>query len=109
MAMYEETLRLMSAKLGPEHPHTLTSMDNLATAYRKARRLDQAVPLAEKTLRLKKGKLGPSHRETLVSMTNLATTYIEAGKLELAIPLFEQTLPLRKPSSARIILLRSRA
>ncbi|WP_423842205.1 tetratricopeptide repeat protein, partial [Actinomyces naeslundii] len=36
--------------LGPDHPDTLTSRNNLAGAYRDAGRLDEAIPLFEQTL-----------------------------------------------------------
>ena len=33
LKLHEETLALMKAKLGPDHPHTLMSMNNLANSY----------------------------------------------------------------------------
>ena len=60
------------AKLGPDHPDTLTSMNNLAVGYQDAGKLDLALPLYEETLKLMKAKLGPDHPDTLTSMNNLA-------------------------------------
>ena len=71
-------------------------MNNLATAYLDAGKLDKALPLLEETLALRKSKLGPDHPDTLISMNNLATGYRAAGKLDKALPLFEETLALRK-------------
>ena len=34
LPLFEETLALMKSKLGPDHPDTLTSMNNLAGATR---------------------------------------------------------------------------
>src|SRR5262249_34055431 len=45
LPLIEETLKLIKAKLGADHPRTLVSMNNLATAYRDAGKLDQALPL----------------------------------------------------------------
>ena len=72
LPLFEETLKLVKAKLGPDHPDTLTSMNNLASAYQAAGKLDQALPLFEETLKLRKAKLGPDHPDTLISMNNLA-------------------------------------
>ena len=72
LPLFEETLKLRKAKLGPDHPDTLTSMNNLALAYQAAGKLDLALPLYEETLKLKKAKLGPDHPDTLMSMNNLA-------------------------------------
>ena len=33
LPLLEETLKLQKAKLGPDHPDTLTSLNNLAVAY----------------------------------------------------------------------------
>ncbi len=62
----------MKAKLGPDHPDTLGSMNNLANAYRDAGRLSEALALYEETLKLRKTKLGPDHPATLQSMNGLA-------------------------------------
>ena len=74
-------------------------MNNLASGYQAAGKLDQALPLFEETLALMKAKLGPDHPDTLTSMNNLAWLpgRREAGQ---ALPLFEETLALTKPSSA---------
>ena len=61
----EEALALRKAKLGPDHPDTLTSMNNLAISYAAAGQNDRALKLFEETLALRKAKLGPDHPETL--------------------------------------------
>ena len=92
----QRSLALRKAMLGPDHPDTLASMNNLAAAYNGAGKLDLAVPLHKATLNLLKTKLGPDHPQTLYSMSNLAGAYLEAGNLDLALPLHEETLKLRK-------------
>ena len=92
----EKARATRKAKLGPDHPDTLSSMNSLAAGYQNAGKLDKALPLYEETLALMKAKLGPDHPDTLTSMNNLATGYQDAGKLDLALPLYEQTLALQK-------------
>jgi hypothetical protein len=82
--------------LGPDHPDTLTSMNNLALGYEAAGKLDLALPLYEETLKRTGANLGPDHPDTLSSMNNLASGYLAASKLDLALPLFEETLKLRR-------------
>jgi tetratricopeptide (TPR) repeat protein len=96
LPLLEETLKLMKAKLGADHPDTLASMASLAVGYHSVGKLDLALPLYEETLKLTKAKLGADHPHTLTSMNNLATSYRAAGKLDLALPLLEETLKLRK-------------
>ena len=50
--LHEATLKLMTARLGPDHPHTLTSRRSLALAYQAAGRTAEAIALLEATLKL---------------------------------------------------------
>jgi Tfp pilus assembly protein PilV len=96
ITLYTKARKVVTDKLGRDHPDTLTSLGNLAGAYQAVGKLNLAVPLYEETLQLRKVKLGPEHPDTLASMHNLAEAYQAAGKLALALPLFEETLQLRK-------------
>ncbi len=92
----QTSLELARARMDPNHPNTLATMNSLASAYLDAGKLDQALPLYEQTLKLMKSSLGPTHSATLGTMNNLAMAYEDAGKLDQALPLFEATLKLRK-------------
>jgi hypothetical protein len=78
--------------LGPDHPDTLTTRNNLASAYQDAGRLAEAIPLHERTLTDRERVQGPDHPDILASRGNLALAYRAAGRLAEAIPLFERTL-----------------
>ena len=82
--------------LGPDHPDTLASRNNLAVAYRDAGRLDEAISLHEQTLAARERVLGPDHPDTLNSRNNLAVAYRAAGRLDEAISLHEQALAARE-------------
>jgi len=82
--------------LGPDHPDTLHSRNNLANAYREAGRRDEALTLHEQTLAAYERVLGPDHPDTLQSRNNLALAYRDAGRLDEAITLDEQTLAARE-------------
>jgi tetratricopeptide (TPR) repeat protein len=82
----------ISTALGSEHSNTLSSRNNLASAYRAAGRLAEAVPLYEATLALSERVLGAEHPSTLTSRNNLASAYHAAGKVAEAVPLLEATL-----------------
>ena len=87
-----ESVTRAGEALGPGHPDALASRNNLAGAYRKAGRLDEAIPLYEQTLKDRIRILGHHHPDALASRNNLAGAYQEAGRLDEAIPLYEQTL-----------------
>jgi len=58
--------------LGPEHPDTLTSMENLATTYSGQGRYEEGREIKLKVLHLCKKVLGSEYPHTLTSMNNLA-------------------------------------
>ena len=66
--------------LGPGHPGTLASRNNLATAYQEAGRAAEAIPLHQQTLADRERVLGPDHPDTLQSRNNLANAYRAAGR-----------------------------
>ena len=88
----ERALELRQTRLGPDHPDTLLSRNDLAVAYRESGQLDRAIPLLEQVVETRRAKLGADHRDTLFAMNNLAGAYMRAGQLKRAIPLFEQTV-----------------
>ncbi|MDH6228985.1 FxSxx-COOH system tetratricopeptide repeat protein [Streptomyces sp. MJP52] len=75
---------------GNDHPHTLTTRNNLARAYRSAGELSRAVQLQECTLHDSERVLGNDHPDTLITRNNLAYTYRVAGRVDDAITLGEQ-------------------
>jgi tetratricopeptide (TPR) repeat protein len=94
--MHEATLKFMESKLGPDHPSTLTTRNNLAQAYADAGHSTEAINMHEATLKFMESKLGPDDSNTLTVRNNLAAAYWKAGRLDRSIPLFETTLRLRE-------------
>jgi serine/threonine protein kinase len=89
---HDRSRALRRQALGADHPDSLASMNNLATAYQDAGRFADALHLFEETLTGFKAKLGPDHPDTLDSMNNLASAYNDAGRLNDALSLLEETL-----------------
>lgn len=71
------------------------SISNLASAYRDAGRLAEAIPLYEQFLAARQKKLGPDHRDTLISMNRLANAYSDAGRDFDAIHIYEEVLAIK--------------
>jgi hypothetical protein len=90
LPLLEDTLKRRKAKLGPDHPDTLSSMGNLARGYCVAGRLDLALPLLEDALKRSQAKLGPDHPHTLNSIGSLAKACLDAKQPEKALPLFDE-------------------
>ena len=77
LPLFEETLKLRKAKLGPDHPDTLASMNNLAGSYAALGRHSEALPLYEETLKLTKAKLGANHPDTVGTIYDIACTHAQ--------------------------------
>jgi len=65
--------------LGPDHPSTLASRNNLAFAYRAAGRAAAAIPLFERTLAGMERVLGPDHPSSMTVRDNLAAARASQG------------------------------
>ncbi|MGA5040169.1 FxSxx-COOH system tetratricopeptide repeat protein [Streptomyces capoamus] len=89
---YQRLTNARTTQFGEDHPSTLISRNNLASAYESAGDLGRAIPLHEQTLTDRVRVLGEDHPDTLISRNNLAYAYESAGDLGRAIPLYEQTL-----------------
>ena len=96
ITMGESLLKDRERVLGPDHPDTLASRNNLANAYQEAGRVAEAIELNERTLADMERVLGPDHPDTLGSRGNLATAYQAAGRAGEAIQLHERTLADRE-------------
>ena len=95
ITLNEQVLTARTRVLGPDHPDTLTILNNLAGAYHAAGRLDEAITLYEQVLTDSIHILGPDHPNTLTILNNLAGAYESAGRLDEAITLYEQVLTAR--------------
>jgi tetratricopeptide (TPR) repeat protein len=84
--------------VGPEHPDTLTTLNNLALAYWNAGKTPEALALFEQVRDVRVKKLGPDHPHTLTTLDNLAGAYRSAGKTPEAIALYEQVRAARLKS-----------
>ena len=79
--------------LGNDHPHTLSSRNNLAYAYKSAGRLAEAIALYEQVLTDSIRVLGKNHPYTLATLNALARAYKDAGFQNKATALLEGGTP----------------
>src|SRR5438067_1436167 len=79
IALFAKARATFTARLGPDHPDTLRSINDLATGYEQTGMLDKALPLLKEGTRLRKARLGPDHPATLPTINKLAAAYRDAG------------------------------
>ena len=80
IATYEPLLADKERILGPAHPDTLATRNNLAVAYQAAGRVAEAIAIYEPLLADRARILGPTHPHTLNTRRNLAVAYQAAGR-----------------------------
>ena len=78
--------------LGPEHPSTASSLNNLGEIYRFQGRYREAEPLYKRSLGTITKVLGPDHPDTASSLNNLAGLYVSQGAYTKAESLYLRAL-----------------
>jgi len=89
-------LAIREQALGPNHPNTATSLNNLALLYIDTGAFDQALPLFERALAIKERALGPDHPDTATSLDSIAHLYQKIGDYGSALPRHERVLAIRE-------------
>jgi len=80
--------------LGPDHPQTAASLNNLAGLLKDQGSYDAARPLYERALAISERVLGPDHPDTATSLNNLAALFRAQGNYEAARPLYDRALDI---------------
>ncbi|WP_212735590.1 tetratricopeptide repeat protein [Herbidospora galbida] len=78
VSLHEQTLADCERVLGSNHPRTLASRNNLASAYRAPEDLGRAISLYEQTLADCERVLGADHPTTKVVRSNMAAARQQA-------------------------------
>ena len=92
--LYNRALEIRERVLGPDHPETATSLNNLAALYYNQGWYEEAEPLYKRALEIVKWVLGPDHPDMATSLNNLASLYNNQGRYEEAEPLYKRALEI---------------
>src|SRR5438128_9924509 len=77
-------LAIRQQVLGPQHPHTARSLNNLATLYYNLGQYEDALSLLQQAVAIRQQVLGSEHPHTATSLNNLAILYNRLGRYEQA-------------------------
>ena len=98
-ALDSQVLEIQRRILGPEHPETLHSMNNLAQDYDDQGKFATAESLYSQMLEIQRRVLGLEHPDTLMFMGNLGHLCCEQGKYARA-----EALLILAPEAQRRVL-----
>ena len=93
--LWRQATDLSERTLGPEHPHTLKSVNNLAEVLRAKGDLAAAAPLYRRALEARERILESDHPDTLVSVNNLAELLKARGDFAEAEHLYHRASEAR--------------
>ncbi len=71
LLLYEQCLERMKKTRGVDHPKTLKTMNNMASALMQANRLVESSELTEKVLAIKSRVYGDEHPESLITLRDI--------------------------------------
>src|SRR5713226_997524 len=95
-ALQQQSMEIRQRVLGPEHPDTLTSMNDLALDLDDSGHYAEAEKLEREALDISRRVLGPEHPDTLMLMSNLANTLWQEGHYPEAEKLNRETLGIQR-------------
>ena len=70
--LLQRALAIYEQELGPTHPNTASSLNNLAGLYESQCQYSEALPLYQRALAICKQELGPDHPNTVTIRENYA-------------------------------------
>jgi tetratricopeptide (TPR) repeat protein len=104
--LYERALAIWEQVLGPEHPATATSLNNLAVLCYNEGKLAEAAALMRRALAISEQVLGPQHPDTAISRWWMGVVLQDAGDLaqaaayiRAAVATFEAVLGPQHPNT----------
>lgn len=92
----ELALKLAERALGPNHPDTLTPVNNLGIIRHALGDFDGAEALYHRALETRVRVLGPDHPDTLTSVNNMGFLLRARGEFEVAARFYIHALEARK-------------
>ncbi len=107
ITLAERALRLREATLGPEHPATAASLNNLALLYGRMGDYSRAERLFQRALAIREKVLGSEHPDTTTSLNNLAFVQIDLGHPKEALALARRALQAEEAALANILIFSS--
>jgi ankyrin repeat protein len=93
---YQEVYEIQKRVLGPEHPDTLTTRNNIASVLDDQGKYEEALQAYKKVYDIQKHVLGPEHPNTLSIRSNMATVLFKQGKLEEALQAYQEVYDISK-------------
>jgi tetratricopeptide (TPR) repeat protein len=90
--LFTDVLEITETVLGPEHPYTLISVNNLGAVLERQGKYGEAETMHRRALECREKALGPEHPHTLTSISNLGAALEREGEYEAAEIMHQRAL-----------------
>ncbi|MCI0491294.1 MAG: tetratricopeptide repeat protein [Blastocatellia bacterium] len=87
---------ILERVLGPDHPDTISFLNNLALIYHSVGNYAKAEPLYRRVLDVREKNLGPEHASLVSPLNNLSLLYFSMGDFTKAEPEALRALAIRE-------------
>ncbi len=110
-SLLEESLGILTKRLGLGNPWTITTLNNLARLYAETGRYSQAAVLYHQVVKVTVDSLGPRHPNLGVYLNNLAEIYDRQDRFGEAESLYEEALSITRetlgPQHLRVVAIKN--
>ncbi len=96
MQAYQEVYEIRKRVLGPEHPSTLTTRNNMAAVLDHQGKYEEASQAYQENYEIQKRVLGPEHPDALITLNNMALELAKQGKYEEALKAYQEVHDISK-------------
>jgi eukaryotic-like serine/threonine-protein kinase len=93
---YARALAIRERVVGPDHPDTAVTLNNLAALLCVAGDCPAAAPLLERAVAISEKTIGPDHPDTGISLSNLGNVLRRLGQLPRAVAVHERGLAIKE-------------
>ncbi|MFP3041409.1 tetratricopeptide repeat protein, partial [Treponema primitia] len=90
----QKALTIRKEALGPEHPDTATSYNDIGIKYWGMGNNEKALEFYQRALAIREKVLGFEHPDAARSYNNIGVVYMEMGNHEKALEFFQKTLAI---------------
>ena len=108
--LIRRAIEIRETILGPDHPDTAKSLNDLGVLNERQGRYREAEPLFTRALEIRERVLGQDHSDTATSLSNLGGLYDTQGRYNEAESLFNRALVIREktlgpdhPETAQVV------
>jgi tetratricopeptide (TPR) repeat protein len=102
LPLYEETLKLKKAKLGPDHPATLTSMGNLGKAYCDAMQGEKAAPVLRDFITGQRKRLPKEDPRFAELLAQMSLDLLKCDQFAAAEEMLRECLAIREKKEPEV-------